>query len=64
MVFPKVEIHLKTPTAASGRETYYRYELKNVMVTSYQVAGRLQKEILHIKSEIEKLPVGTTRRVG
>ncbi|MDH3824586.1 MAG: type VI secretion system tube protein Hcp [Nitrosopumilus sp.] len=33
-VFPKVEIHLD-----SGNETYYAYELTNVMITSYSISG-------------------------
>ena len=33
-VFPKVEIHL-----ASSAGTYFAYELKNVMVTSYSISG-------------------------
>jgi type VI secretion system secreted protein Hcp len=33
-VFPKVEIHLD-----SGGETYYAYELTNVMITSYTISG-------------------------
>jgi type VI secretion system secreted protein Hcp len=33
-VFPKVEIHLD-----SGKETYYAYELTNVMITSYSISG-------------------------
>ena len=33
-VFPKVDIHL---TSSAG--TYYTYELKNVMVTSYSING-------------------------
>jgi len=41
-IFPKVEIHLKTSTTGSGREPFYKYELKNVMVTSYQVSGGSQ----------------------
>jgi type VI secretion system Hcp family effector len=41
-VFPKVEIHLKTATTDSSRETFYKYELKNVMVISYNVAGGSQ----------------------
>jgi type VI secretion system secreted protein Hcp len=32
-VFPKVEIHLD-----SGKETYYAYELTNVMITSYSIS--------------------------
>ena len=38
-VYPKVEIELTADTVGSGRETYFRYELKNVMVTSYSVSG-------------------------
>ena len=41
-VFPKVEIHTTVSTTDSGRETYYKYELKNVMVTSYTVSGGSQ----------------------
>ena len=33
-VIPKVEIHL-----TDGRQTYYAYELTNVMITSYSVSG-------------------------
>ncbi len=33
-VFPKVEIHLD-----SGKETFYMYELTNVMITSYSISG-------------------------
>ena len=38
-VFPKVEIHVSATYTDSGRTTYYAYELKNVMVSSYQVEG-------------------------
>ena len=41
-VFPKVEIHVKTSAVNTGRETYYKYELKDVMVTSYSVSGGSQ----------------------
>ena len=41
-VFSKVQICMKTSTTASGREPFYQYELKNVMVTSYQVSGGSQ----------------------
>ena len=37
-VFPKVEIH-NTATYGESRATYLKYELKNVMVSSYQTAG-------------------------
>jgi len=39
-VFPKVEIHLTGPSEGSTCQgTFYRYELKNVMITSYKVTG-------------------------
>ncbi len=41
-VFPKVEIHVTVSNTDSGRETYYAYALKNVMVTSYSVSGGSQ----------------------
>lgn len=37
-VFPKVEIEL-TAAYGAGPVTYYRYELKNVQVTSYSLTG-------------------------
>lgn len=43
-VFPKVEIHLTASYTDEGRKTYYSYELKNVLVTSYVVAGAGQSE--------------------
>ncbi len=41
-IFPKVEIHVKTSGVGTGREPFYKYELKNVMVTSYNVNGGSQ----------------------
>lgn len=41
--FKQVDIHL-TKTTDQGRVTYYAYELKNVFVTSYNVAGSGQAE--------------------
>jgi len=39
-VFPKVEIHLTGPSEGSTCQgTFYAYELKNVMITSYKVIG-------------------------
>lgn len=39
-VFPKVEIHLTGPSEGSTCQgTFYVYELKNVMITSYKVSG-------------------------
>jgi len=43
-VFPKVEIHLTASTTDAGRATYYAYELKNVLVTSYHISGSGQSE--------------------
>jgi type VI secretion system secreted protein Hcp len=37
-IFPKVEIH-NTATYGDSRATYLKYELKNVMVSSYQTSG-------------------------
>ena len=39
-IFPKVEIHLTGPSDGSTCEgTFYSYELKNVMITNYEVSG-------------------------
>lgn len=43
-VFPKVEIDLTASYTDTGRVTYYRYELKNVLVTSYNIGGSGQAE--------------------
>jgi type VI secretion system secreted protein Hcp len=43
-VFPKVEIELTASYTDAGRVTYYRYELKNVLVTSYNVGGSGQSD--------------------
>lgn len=43
-VFPKVEIHLTASYTDAGRVTYYAYELKKVLVTSYNVGGSGQSE--------------------
>lgn len=43
-VFPKVEIHMTASITDAGRVTYYAYELKNVLVTSYNVSGSGQSE--------------------
>ncbi|WP_193213611.1 Hcp family type VI secretion system effector [Luteolibacter marinus] len=37
-VFPSVIVEL-TRDAADGQQTYYRYELKNVLISSYSVSG-------------------------
>ncbi len=38
-VFPKVEIHVSASNYGGSRATYLKYELKNVMITSYQTAS-------------------------
>jgi type VI secretion system secreted protein Hcp len=38
-VFPKVEIHSTATYGDGARATYLKYELKNVMVSSYQTGG-------------------------
>lgn len=43
-VFGKVDIHLTASTTDAGRVTYLAYQLKNVMVTSYDVAGSGQSD--------------------
>jgi type VI secretion system secreted protein Hcp len=43
-VFPKVEIHVTASYTDAGRVTYYAYELKNSLVTSYTVSGAGQSE--------------------
>lgn len=43
-VFPKVEIHMTASVSGAGRVTYYTYQLKNVLVTSYDVSGSGQSE--------------------
>ena len=43
-VFPKVEIQCTASTTDAGRVTYYAYELKNVLVTSYNISGSGQSE--------------------
>ncbi len=41
-IFPKVEIHATVSTTDSGREPYYVYELKNVMVTEHTISASKQ----------------------
>jgi type VI secretion system secreted protein Hcp len=43
-IYSKVEIHMTASTSDAGRVTYYAYELKNVMVTSYNIGGDGQSE--------------------
>jgi len=55
-VFPKVEIHLTASYTDAGRKTYYSYELKNVLVTSYTVSGAGQAEA--VPTEVFSLNFG------
>ena len=41
-VFPKVEIESTVSTTDAGQVCYYKYELKNVLVSSYSVSGGAQ----------------------
>ncbi len=43
-VVPKVEIDLTASTTGEGRVSYYKYELKNVAVTSYNISGSGQSD--------------------
>jgi type VI secretion system Hcp family effector len=43
-VYPKVEIHQTASYTDAGRVTYLAYELKNVLVTSYNVSGSGQSD--------------------
>jgi len=43
-VFPKVNIDVTASYTDAGRVTYYAYELKNVLVTSYDITGSGQAE--------------------
>jgi len=55
-VFPKVEIELTA--SYTGEQTYYRYELKNVMVTSYSVnAGGSDRPVENFTLNFEEVKV-------
>jgi len=49
-VFPKVEVHFTASTTDKGRETYLSFEMKNVMVTSYNMAGSGQGDAAPMES--------------
>jgi type VI secretion system secreted protein Hcp len=44
-VFPNVDIHVARPLSEGTQVTYYTYELKNVIVTSYQISGSTQDDV-------------------
>jgi uncharacterized protein len=49
-IYPKVEIDMTASTTDAGRVTYYKYALKNVMVTSYNIGGDGQSESVPTES--------------
>lgn len=49
-VFPKVEIEVTASYTDAGRVTYYAYELKNVIVTSYNISGSGQDEDVPVET--------------
>ena len=44
-VFPNVRLHLTRPLSEGTQATYYTYELKNVIVTSYHIGGSSQEPV-------------------
>lgn len=63
-VFPLVEIELAAPVGGA-QQTYYRYELKNVMVTSYSFAGSGQdgtRPVEQLSLNFEEIKVVYTER--
>ncbi|MHC4192264.1 MAG: Hcp family type VI secretion system effector, partial [Planctomycetota bacterium] len=62
-VYPKVEIHVTASFVDPGRVTYFAYELKNVMVTSYNVSAgthNLFRPVEEIGLNFEELKVTYT----
>lgn len=60
-VYPKVEIECTVSTTDAGQETYYKYELKNVLVTSYNVSGGSQdKPMENFSLNFEEIKVTYT----
>ncbi|MFO7884477.1 MAG: type VI secretion system tube protein Hcp [Desulfobacteraceae bacterium] len=49
-VFPKVDIHMTASYTDAGRVTYYAYELKNVLVTRYDISGSSQSEDVPVEN--------------
>lgn len=61
-VFPKVEIPTTASYTDSGRVTYYAYELKDVMVSSYSVSGGSEdKPTESMSLNFEEIKVTYTR---
>ncbi len=44
-VFPNIQLHLARPLSEGTQATYYTYELKNVIVTSYHISGSTQDAV-------------------
>ncbi|MEM7783564.1 MAG: type VI secretion system tube protein Hcp [Planctomycetota bacterium] len=60
-VFPKVEIDMTATNTDGKRATYYRYELKNVLVSSYQVSGSANDQpVENVSLNFEEIKVTYT----
>lgn len=44
-VFPRVEIHVTAAYTDAGRVTYYAYDLKNVLISSYRISGGQSEDV-------------------
>lgn len=63
-VIPSVIIEL-TRESADGQETYYRYELKNVLISSYSVSGATaDKPMEQLALNFEEIKVISVDRDG
>jgi len=49
-VYPKVEIHLTFSGGDGGQTPYYKYELTNVIITSYSVSGSGEEGVAPVDS--------------
>jgi len=62
-VFPQVDIHV-TANFGGGRETYFRYELKNVLITSFSMnaSGNDAPPVENVTFNFEEIKVTYTER--
>ena len=49
-ILPSVQIHVAKEIADGGQVTYYTYELKNVLISSYSVGGSSMPEGVPLES--------------
>jgi type VI secretion system secreted protein Hcp len=56
-VFPSVVIELTSQVTGGGEEVHYRYELKNVLVTSYSVGGGADAPTEQLSLNYEEIKV-------